>query len=679
MNSSMPAHIMQYKNPVSLKRVKNFQWNQNKNCLELELEACNGISVDAEIALIENGIYIRIGGEAKRIYSLVTYTPKRFKADVTSSNDYIHLVSQYSPYEVRIGRDALAPFISVATRGFKKLLFSTHSLLEHPPDSVLHRGAGIDENMAWIDLQLYRYQALYGLGEQFNSLNHKGRAFTLWAEDAFGLPNNLTYINIPWLMSTAGWGIFLPTAAPSIWDIGATHASTLRITIAERVIEAYIFFGSIPELLQCYQKLTGPASLPPEWSFGLWVSRCTYKSQDEVLGIAKKFLDLQIRPSVMHLDPGWLTDKNGLSCSYEWDFSAFPDPAQMIKELNDLGIRLSLWISPFVPKGSRIFNEADAKGYLVKSKSGAADVPGFPHAAAAIDFTNENASNWFKSILKSLLELGISVFKTDFGESAPFDHVTYFSGISPLAAHNLYGLLYQKTVFEACLEYFKDQVMVWGRSGYSGSQRYPIQWGGDTGTTWEYMHKALRGALSFMLSGALFTSFDVGGFSGTPPEDLYLRWSAMGLLFSHVRLHGTSPREPFAFGEHVVKHFQRLYGIRQALMPYILEQAKSAVQKGLPLIRPLVIQYQHDPSCHNIDFEYFLGEDLLIAPTLTPDTQQVIYFPDGQWVSMFNPNQQFIGPKWVEVPSPPFDKIWIFANADKLSVLYEKIGGIKTD
>ncbi|MCY0863433.1 MAG: alpha-xylosidase, partial [Sulfobacillus sp.] len=242
--------------------------------------------------------------------------------------------------------------------------------------------------------------------------------------------------------------------------------------------------------------------------------------------------------------------------------------------------------------------------------------------------------------------------------------VRYANGVSGKVGHNLNALYYQQTVYEVTEEFYPGQAVVWGRSGYAGSQRFPLQWGGDTGVTWEYMQKSLRGALTYALSGAAFMSFDVGGFAGTPTPEVYLRWSAMGFFFSHIRAHGTSPREPEAFGPEAVEIFRKLAEDRLQLMPYLLESAQRSIQDGLPLVRPLVLMHPDDPNTHAIDFEYYLGPDLLVAPTLSDRHLQRIYLPPGDWVNLYHPDQSWTGGRWLTLPAPPLDEIWCWRRRD---------------
>lgn len=662
---TMPQTYITAQWPRSLTTVEQWSWNEAERQLAIILTDDHGYEVPMVLALTLRGLYMRFGPAPIRPYSLVHEAPAHQPVSLITDEDTLTLTD--GQVSVVIGLKAPRPFLTL-TEAASDTVWRTAPLGPGSFHDALYRGQGTGSpTVSWLDMELAPGEALYGLGERFNTFNLRGQRVSLWAEDAYGLSGQDAYINTPWIMSTKGWGLFVPTAAASVWDVGQEHGSTLRVVVAEAHFEAYVMLGALPELLSRYFTLTGEPALPPDWSFGLWMSRWGYTSQVEVLQVADQLIKDEIPVSVIHLDPLWLTEKNGHTCPFEWDTSAFPDPVGMMQALKERNIRLSLWINPFMPRDSAVYREARARGYLVVTEDGSvARLPRFDDDSGVVDFTNPAARDWFKGLLRPLLEMGASVFKADFGETAPFELARYANGLSGKAGHNLNGLYYQQSVYEATRDYDPDGAMVWGRSGYAGSQRFPIQWGGDTGVTWEYMQTALRGALTFSLSGGVFTAFDVGGFAGTPTADVYLRWSALGFFFSHIRAHGTTPREPQAFGSDTVAAFRALAQDRQAMMPYILEAARQSTAEHLPLIRPLVLMHPDNPDVRSIDFEYYLGPDLLVAPTLTPLATQEIYLPPGVWQSLYHPDQILLG-GWHTLNTPPMDEIWSFVRQDQPS------------
>jgi len=365
---------------------------------------------------------------------------------------------------------------------------------------------------------------------------------------------------------------------------------------------------------------------------------------------------------VIHIDPYWMRFHEGHHGDFVWDESAFPDPKGMVAELKALGFRVSIWESPYVPLDSEMRADGERRGFLMKSKSilpspsgggqggGLALVHGFAKPSATVDFTNPDAVEWFKKKNRQLLEVGIAVIKTDFAEDLPDDAVAH-DGTPAEELHNLYPLLYQRAVFETTKE-VHGYGLIWGRSGYAGSQRYPVHWGGDPGCTFADMAASLRGALSWILSGAAFASFDIGGFFGIPTltdppsPELYVRWAQMGLLFSHARAHGhTAPREPWAYSESALRIFRRYAQLRYRLLPYLYSAARNVVD-GPPLVRPLVYDHPSDPTTHHLDDEYFLGPDLLVAPMFKPRGSRDVYLPDGGWYDYWT-DRRHDGPRWI--------------------------------
>ena len=500
----------------------------------------------------------------------------------------------------------------------------------HPP-------TGAARGLRWLTARLSPDEALFGLGEHFGSLDRRGQAFSSWTVDAFGVRSDRAYKNLPLLLSSRGYAVFFDMTAPLFYELGQASVAAWQVTARADHLRAYLILGDdLPALIAEYHALTGAPAVPPSWSFGLWMSRWGYRSRDEVMAVARRMRAERIPCDVIHIDPYWMRYHEGHHGDFTWDETAFPDPPGMIAELKAMGFRVSLWESPYVPLDSAMYAEGAREGFLLTTRQGeTALVHGFAKPSAAVDFTNEKAVEWFKEKNRALLRMGVAVMKTDFAEDMPVDAVAH-DGTPAQELHNLYPLLYQRAVFETTRE-VHGYGLVWGRSGYAGSQRYPVQWGGDPGCTFEDMAASLRGALSWVLSGMAFSSFDMGGFFGIPiltdppSPELYIRWSQMGLLFSHARAHGhTAPREPWAYGEPALSIFRRYAELRYQLLPYLYSAARRAAT-GPPLARPLVYDHVDDRTTHHIDDQYLLGPDLLVAPMFKPRGSRDVYLPSGRW------------------------------------------------
>jgi len=530
--------------------------------------------------------------------------------------------------------------------------------LDEPNDRDIRGGyhhfpTGHARGLRWLTARLKPDEALFGLGEHFGALNRRGQAFASWTVDAFGVRSDRAYKNVPLLLSSEGYGVFFDMTGPLYYDLGQASVAAWQATARADHLRAYLIVGDgIAPIIQAYHRLTGAPAVPPDWSFGFWISRWGYRNRDEVMQVARRMREERVPCDVIHIDPYWMRYHEGHHGDLEWDESAFPDPKGMIAELKALGFRLSLWASPYVPLDSQMRAEGERKGFLLMAKdgSGPALVHGFAKPSAAVDFTNPEAVEWFKAKHRRLLEMGVAVIKTDFAEDMPGDAVPH-DGTPAEQLHNVYPLLYQRAVFEATKE-VHGYGLIWGRSGYAGSQRYPVHWGGDPGCTFDDMAASLRGALGWILSGAAFASFDMGGFFGIPTltdppsPELYVRWSQMGLFFSHARAHGyTAPREPWAYGEPALSIFRRYAQLRYRLLPYLYAAARRAAD-GVPLVRPLIYDSPSDRTTHHIDDEYMLGPDLLVAPMFKARGSRDVYLPAGGWYDFWT-DQRFDGARWI--------------------------------
>ncbi|MGQ9517626.1 MAG: TIM-barrel domain-containing protein [Anaerolineae bacterium] len=513
-------------------------------------------------------------------------------------------------------------------------------------------------------IEAHPAEAVYGFGEKFTPLNKRGQELASWAIDCGNVSSYRSYKNVPFFMSTAGYGLFIHTSFPIVYRIGSESSITYSFHIADSQLDYFLIYGpSFKHILSRYTELTGRAPVPPKWSFGFWISRCGYKSRQEVEKVVEEMRARGFPCDVLSLDPWWMGD--GPWCTYEWDEERFPRPAEMIAGLRRQGIRTCLWITPYIPAGTPLYEEGREQGYFIRRPDGSVSPVLEAFAGrdlAAVDFTNPSAVEWFLAKLRRLLDMGVAVFKTDFGEQAPADARCH-DGRSGLEMHNLYPLLYNRAVFELTRQYF-GRGLTWGRSAYAGSQRYPVQWGGDSYSSLDQMRTQLLGLLSYGMSGVPFCSHDVGGFDYPPeafdqahqedyPRDpvVYARWLQFGVFSSHVRAHGKQPREPWEYGPEVEAIARRYLSLRYRLLPYIYSEAVRSCNTGLPLVRPLVLEYQEDRNTWNIDHEYLFGDSFLVAPAITRDGRLAIYLPAGTWFDYWT-KSPIEGGRWIDIQAP---------------------------
>jgi len=490
-------------------------------------------------------------------------------------------------------------------------------------------------------------EQIYGLGERFTAFVKNGQSLDIWNEDP-GTNTDQAYKNIPFYLSNQGYGVFVNHTGRVSFEVGSETVNKVQFSVAGEELEYLVIYGPTPkEILTKYTALTGRAPLLPEWSFGLWLSTSFVTDYDEktVSSFIQGMKDRDIPLSVFHFDCFWMREYQW--CDFEWDPRVFPDPKGMLARLKQDGLRISLWINPYIGQASPLFDEAAKLGHLLKRADGTVWQWDLWQAGNAIvDFTNPAARDWFKSKLRPLLEMGVDCFKTDFGERIPTD-VVYHDGSDPEQMHNLYTLLYNQTVWEVLQEYKKEEAIVFARSATVGGQSMPVHWGGDNSSKFSSMAESLRGGLSLGLSGFGYWSHDIGGFEGNPDPAVFKRWVAFGLLSSHSRLHGNeSVRVPWAFDEEAVDVTRKFAKLKQALMPYLMRTAKEVAETGVPMMRPMILEFPEDRTCHNIDQQYMLGPDLLVAPVFNAEGNVEFYLPEGQWTNYFT-KQVVDGGRWV--------------------------------
>ncbi|HLV62751.1 alpha-xylosidase [Galbibacter sp.] len=490
------------------------------------------------------------------------------------------------------------------------------------PFSYLRRNSDYSRSMAAV-FSLQPGEKIFGCGESFTQFNKRGEKVVLYTDDANGVQNQTMYKPIPFYLSSRGYGVFMHHSSPITVDFGQYFNGANSMMIGDDQADLFIFLGTPKEVLDAYTDLTGKAAMPPLWSFGLWMSRITYFSENEGREVAKNLRKHKIPSDVIHFDTGWF-DVDWRN-NYEFAEDRFEDPKKMLADFKEQGFHVSLWQLPYFTPRNTLFNEIVSSGYAVKDAKG-----NIPYEDAVLDFSNPEAVVWYQNKLKQLFDLGVSVFKVDFGEAAPGNGI-YHSGRTGFYEHNLYPLRYNKAVAEVTKKE-KGYTLLWARSAWAGSQRYSLHWGGDAATTNTAMAATLRGGLSLGLSGFTFWSHDLGGFTTKTPENLYARWAPFGMLSSHVRSHGEPPTEPWLYSKEFLKAFRAADNMRYELMPYIYAQAKESSLNGWPMLRALFVEFPEDPGSWLIDNQYLFGSDMLVAPLFEETTKRDVYLPEGSWI-----------------------------------------------
>ncbi len=495
---------------------------------------------------------------------------------------------------------------------------------------------------------------VYGLGERFTAFVKNGQVVEIWNEDG-GTASEQSYKNIPFYLTNRGYGVFIAHPEKVSLEVASEKVERVQFSVPGEVLEYFVIAGPTPkEVLERYTALTGRPALPPAWSFGLWLTTSFVTNYDEatVTGFIQGMADRDLPLHVFHFDCFWM--KAFHWCNLEWDPAVFPDPVGMLQRIKARGLKICVWINPYIAQRSALFDEGMGHGYLLKRADGSVwQTDAWQSGMGMVDFTNPAACRWYGDKLRALVDMGVDCFKTDFGELIPTD-VVYFDGSDPQLMHNYYTQLYNQTVFGVLEEKFgAGEAVVFARSATAGGQQFPVHWGGDSTATFESMAESLRGGLSLGLSGFGFWSHDMGGFEQTASADVYKRWCAFGLLSSHSRLHGNSSyRVPWLFDEagstgptasDVLRFFTQL---KCRLAPYIYNAAVEAHIAGTPVLRAMVLEFPADPGCDTLDRQYMFGGKLLVAPVFRPDGVVDYYLPAGTWTNFLN-NEEVVGGRWI--------------------------------
>ncbi|WOF24237.1 alpha-xylosidase [Microbacterium betulae] len=514
-------------------------------------------------------------------------------------------------------------------------------------------------------------ELIYGLGERFGPLVKNGQSIDVWNADG-GTSSEQAYKNVPFYLSDRGYGVLVDHPGLVSYEVASENVERVQFSVAGESLEYHVVAGGSPAgVLERYTALTGRPARLPAWSYGLWLSTSFTTDYDEetVMRFIEGMAERDIPLGTFHFDCFWM--REFAWCDFTWDPRVFPDPEGLLARLHDRGLRVCVWINPYIGQRSPLFAEGKEHGYFVTRPDGSVwqwDM--WQAGMALVDFTNPEATAWYQGHLRRLVGQGVDCFKTDFGERIPLE-VDYFDGSSPERMHNLYTQRYNEAVFEVLQEERGEgEAVLFARSATAGGQRMPVHWGGDNTSSFASMAESLRGGLSLSLSGFGFWSHDIGGFEGMPDPAVFKRWVAFGLLSSHSRLHGsTSYRVPWLFDEaegrdesdpqsavSVTRRFTRL---KLSLLPYLLAAGLEAHRTGIPVMRPMPLAFPDDPAAAYLDRQYLLGPDLLVAPVFSAEGEVELYLPEGEWTSLLT--GETVGGGWRR-ERHAFDSVPLYAR-----------------
>lgn len=605
---------------------------------------------------------MEITSPAPDIFRVRTY---HFKGAVVETPAFDLELTEELPLEVEDDEEKIK-----ITSGSMSLVITkkTWSMTYMRGNEVITKSAGKDLALMKMNFKGYTYdkgdgedtyirqmlslsvgELVYGMGERFTPFVKNGQSVDIWNEDG-GTSTEQSYKNIPFYITNKGYGVLVNHPERVSFEVATEMVTRTEFSVKGSYLDYFLINGpTMKEVLTRYTDLTGKPSLPAPWTFGLWLSTSFTTNYDEetVMSFVDGMLNRGIPLRTFHFDCFWMKEFHW--SDFLWDSRVFPDPAGMLKRIKAKGLNICVWINPYIGQESYLFDEGMKNGYLIKRTNGQVwQWDAWQPGMAIVDFTNPAACKWFQDKLEVLLDMGVDCFKTDFGERIPTENVAYSDGSDPVKMHNLYTYLYNKCVFDLLeRKRGKGQAVLFARSATVGGQKFPVHWGGDCWSDYESMEESLHGGLSLLMSGFGFWAHDIGGFESTSTADVYKRWVAFGLLSSHSRLHGSSSyRVPWVYDEEavdVVRFFTRL---KASLMPYLYKTAIDTSRSGVPTMRSMVLEYTEDKTCHYVDKQYMLGDNLLVAPIFNDQRIAEYYLPKGTWTDFFT-GEEKEGAGWI--------------------------------
>lgn len=516
---------------------------------------------------------------------------------------------------------------------------------------------------SWVDNTVTAYRKMQpeerfiGLGEKNGPLDRTGNAYTNWNSDVFGYRTDQDplYSTIPFYIGIhhgLEYGIFLDNTYQSDFNFGASNNRFSSFAARGGEMNYYFIHApSVAGIIQAYTGLTGRMHMPPLWSLGYQQNRYSYYPDQEVLRIAQTLREKKIPADGITLDIHYM-DAYKL---FTWDKDRFPDPAGLVSKLKQQGFELTVINDPGikVEKGYAAYESGVQDNVFIKYVDGQLYTgqvwPGWCHFP---DFTNEQGREWWKRQLRSYVDVGVAGFWNDMNEIATWgqkmpDNVLFDfdrHGTTHRQVHNVYALEMVRASYEGARAAMHKRPFILTRAGYAGLQRYSAIWTGDNRAEDDHMLAGVRIMNSLGLSGVAFTGMDIGGFTGNASVGLYTRWMQVGVFLPYFRNHtavNTRSAEPWAFGEEALEVSRNYINLRYRLLPYIYSVFYEAIEKGLPVMRSLAINYTDDARVYDSRFQqqFQLGDAFMIAPFESNQQYGAIYFPAGGWYDLYTDEQ----------------------------------------
>jgi alpha-glucosidase len=544
------------------------------------------------------------------------------------------------------------------------------------------KGMGWDGEDVRVWKTMPENELYYGFGERAGPLERRNTAMTDWNSDTPGYNSGTDplYESIPFFIGMRDgkcYGIFFDNTFRSSFDMGKESEKYYSFGANGGTIDYYFMYGpDMKKVVERYTEVTGRMNLPPKWAIGYQQCRYSYYPESKVRDIASNFRQRKIPCDVIYLDIDYM---DGYRC-FTWNKKYFPDPKKMVSDLARDGFKMVVIIDPGLKKDTSYFayTEGAAVNNFVMNPDGSTFFGKvWPGQCAFPDFVNTRARLWWGSLYKGLVDVGIKGFWNDMnepsvfdvpGKTIPLDAEDNVDGriATQAEVHNVYGMQMARGTREGALRLRPDErTFVLTRAGYAGIQRYAASWTGDNISNWEHLGLAIPMCLNFSLSGQPFVGCDIGGFLGSPSGELYARWLEYAVFLPLCRTHtviGSKDQEPWSYGKEFEAINRKSIELRYQLMPFLYTEFYKTSITGVPIIRPLVMEFPEDKTTYHIDTQFMVGDDLLISPVLEEvSTSRWMYLPSGEWYDFWT-HKEIDGGRWLSAPAP-IDKVPIFVRA----------------
>ncbi|HTS64885.1 MAG TPA: glycoside hydrolase family 31 protein [Candidatus Acidoferrales bacterium] len=549
-------------------------------------------------------------------------------------------------------------------------------------DPATHRTINADQQPMLFDPQSGTVAAarklgldehFYGLGEKAARLDKRRGEFTMWNSDTFGYQEGTDpiYQSVPFYIGWqhgAAYGIFLDNSYRTHFDFGASSQEYAAFSAEGGEMDYYFFQGpSIKKILARYTELTGRMPMPPMWALGHQQSRYSYYPDTLAEEIVRRYRQEDLPLDALHLDIHYM---DGFRV-FTWNPQRFPNPKGFTDKLRAQGVKVVTIVDPGIKyrdPGYTVYEQGAAQDFFLKRTDGRPYVARvWPGDSVFVDYTKDAAARWWGDLHRAYTDAGVAGIWNDMNEPSDFndqtgksqmDVVTYDGGEnSPYAKNrNLFALNEARATYEGLHRLLPNQrPYLITRAGYAGIQRYATVWTGDNRATWEALAVSLPMFMGLGLSGEPFAGADIGGFTGRTDAELLVRWYEVGFLTPFCRNHAdmTSPdHEPWRFGKYYEDIIRKYLKLRYRLLPFLYTALEEAHRTGMPVVRPLLLNYQEDEDALGIDDEFMIGADLLAAPILKADrTSRPVYLPKGLWFDYWTGAAQQ-GGRMVRVEAP---------------------------